>query len=57
MKSLLKAATTGSNPLCKLAISRQRAEVNRATAAAARERTAVLNSLWTSLVRGVCSTP
>ena len=57
MKSLLKAATTGSNPLCKLTISSQRAEVNRATSAAARERTAVLNSLWTSLVRGVCSNP
>ena len=57
MKSLLKAATTGINPLCKFAISRPRAEVNRATSAAARERTAVLNSLWTSLVRGVCSNP
>ena len=42
MKSL-QAATTGSNPLCKLTISSQRAEVNRATSEAARERTAVLN--------------
>ena len=47
MKSLLKAATTGSNPFCKLAISRQRAEVNRATSAAALERTtAALNALF-----------
>ena len=46
MKSLLKAATTGSNPFCKLAISRQRAEVNRATSAAALERTTgALNGL------------
>jgi len=45
-KSLLKAATTECNRFCKLAISRQRAEVNRATSPAARERTtAALNGL------------
>ena len=45
-KSLLKAATTECNRFCKLTISRQRAEVNRATSPAARERTtAALNGL------------
>ena len=45
-KSLLSAATTGCKRFCKLAISRQKAEVNRATSAAARERTtATLNAL------------
>ena len=45
-KSLLKAATTECNRFCKLAISRQRAEVRRATSAAALERTtATLNAL------------
>jgi len=45
-KSLLKAATTECNRFCKLTISQQRAEVNRATSPAARERTtAALNGL------------
>ena len=45
-RSLLKAATTGCNPFCKLAISKQRYVVNRATSAAALERTtAALNGL------------
>jgi hypothetical protein len=39
-KSLLKAATTEYKRFCKLVISRQRAAVNRATSAAALERTA-----------------
>ena len=46
-RSLLKAATTGCNPFCKLAISKQRYVVNRATSAAALERTtAALNALF-----------
>ena len=45
-RKLLSAATTGCKRFCKLAISRQRAEVNRATSPAARERTtAALNGL------------
>ena len=46
MKSLLKAATIGCNPFCKLVISKQRYIVNRATSAAAQEgTTAALNGL------------
>jgi hypothetical protein len=44
---LLKAATTGCKPFNKAAISKQRYVVNRATSAAARERTtAALNALF-----------
>ena len=46
-RCLLSAATTGCKRFCKLAISRQTAEVNRANTAAARARTtAALNALF-----------
>ena len=45
-KSLLSAASTGCKPFNKVSISKQRYVVNRATSAAARERTtATLNAL------------
>ena len=54
-RSLLSAATTGCKRFCKLAISRQKAEVNRATSAAARERTTATRSIWRPCTCTRCS--